>query len=311
MASSVASTIVMGQLGNMSITNPGVDALGVIALELAGGQQPGKAALSFQQAGELAALVGRDLAKLVPQVAQLDLVLFGAHFDPAEALRPGWPLHRRLQELQARAPGRDEGPRLLAFGADANGEIPQPLQANPELLGGGLRVVPFALIGADAATVAAVKDALEDSLLANGMAQPDTALLAQNAFAAQIEHARYFTVNDLAAMMAMQYDNQGLATLWPLLETAMYAPDQAEWLDAPPEPLLHLVHGEVRMALFDPAGWCAFYNHEGADCDRLTRVYEQFLMRQRQMAAVLEAHGIDVLYVHCKQGQDPRALLAR
>jgi hypothetical protein len=26
-----------------------------------------------------------------------------------------------------------------------------------------------------------------------------------------IEHARYFTVNDLAAMMSMQYDNQGLA----------------------------------------------------------------------------------------------------
>jgi hypothetical protein len=301
----------MGQLGNMSITNPGMNALGVIALELAGGQQPRNAALSSEQAGELTALVGRDLAKLVPQVAQLDLVLFGAHFDPAEALRPGWSLHRRLEELQARAPGRDEGPRLLAFGADAAGDVPLPLQANAELTGGGLRVVPFALVGADAQTMRATKEALEDVLLANGMAQPDTALLAQNAFGAQIEHARYFTVNDLAAMMAMQYDNQGLAALWPLLEGAMYAPEQDEWLDAAPEPLLYYTGGEVRMALFDPASWCAFYNHDRVDCDRLTRVYEQFLMRQRQMAAVLEAHGIDVLYVHCKQGQDPRALLAR
>ena len=301
----------MGQLGNMSITNPGLIAPGVIALELAGGQQPGNAALSFEQAGELAALVGRDLAKLVPGVTELDLVLFGAHFDPAEALRPGWPLHRRLEELQMRAPGRNQGPRLLAFGADANGEVPLPLQANAELTGGGLRVVPFLLVGTDAAAVAAVRESLEELLLANGMAQPDTALMAQKAFAAQIEHARYFTVNDLAAMMAMQYDNQGLAALWPLLETAMYAPGQEEWLDAPPEPLLRYVGGEVRMALFDPAGWCAYYNHDRGDCDRLTRVYDQFLMRQRQLAAVLEAHGIEVLYVHCHAGEDPRALLAR
>jgi len=146
--------------------------------------------------------------------------------------------------------------------------------------------------------------------LANGMAQPDTALLAQNSFAAQIEHARYFTVNDLAAMMAMQYDNQGLADLWPILETAMFAPNEEQWLDAAPEPLLRYVGGEVRMALFDPAGWCAHYAQDKNDCDRLQRVYEQYMMRQRQMAAVLEAHGIDVLYVHVNAGQDAKALLA-
>lgn len=302
---------VTGQPRTMSNPNPDMNALGLIALELAGGQQPGKAALSSEQAGELAALVGRDLAKLVPQASGLDLVLAGAHFDPAEILRAGWPIHRRLEELQMRAPGRNQGPRVLAFGSDADGEVPQPLQADPALTGGGLRVVPFVLAGGDAALLRETREALEEVLLANGMAQPDTALLAQQAFAAQIEHARYFTVNDLAAMMAMQYDNQGLADLWPLLETAMYAPAQEQWLDAAPEPLLRHADGEVRMALFDPAGWCAHYGHDDKDEQRLQRVYEQYLMRQRQMAAVLEAHGLDVLYVHVHAGQDARELLAR
>ena len=64
----------MGQPRIMSNSNPDVNALGVVALELAGGEQPGKAALGSEQAGELAALIGRDLTKLVPQVSELDLV---------------------------------------------------------------------------------------------------------------------------------------------------------------------------------------------------------------------------------------------
>jgi len=292
------------------MSNPelGTTAIGVLALELAGGTAPARAALSQAEAGALAERVGRDLAQWVPQVRELELSLAAAHFDPAEALRPGWPLHRRLDELRARAPGREDGPRLLAFGADAQGDVPLPFQADATLAGGNLRILPFLLAG-DPKVVAEVAAALEDVLLAQGMAQADTALLAQEAFSAQIEHARYLTVHDLAAMMSMQYDNQGLAPLWPLLETALLAPDESEWLAAPPEPLLRYVDGEVRMALFDPAGWCAHYAHDREDCEQLKRVYEQYLARQRQMAAVLEAHGVPVLYVHVEPGQDARAAL--
>jgi hypothetical protein len=156
-----------------------------------------------------------------------------------------------------------------------------------------------------------VADALEDTLLANGMAHADTALMAQNAFGARIEHARYFTVNDLAAMMSMQYDNQGLAALWPLIETAIMAPVKTN--GSTPRPSRCCVTPMARHAwrLFDPAGWCAHYDHGKNDCDRLKGIYEQFLMRQRQMAAVLEAHGVPVLFVHCEAGQDARELLAR
>ncbi|HBK45768.1 MAG TPA: hypothetical protein DDZ67_04895, partial [Xanthomonadaceae bacterium] len=210
---------------------------------------------------------------------------------------------------QARAPGRDQGPRVLAFGADAQGEVPLPFQADPALVGGSLRVLPFLLTG-DAQVVRRVADAMEDVLLAQGMAQADTALLAQDAFGAQIEHARYLTVNDLAAMVSMQYDNQGLAALWPLIEAALLAPRSEEWLDASPQPLLRYAGGEARMALFDPPGWCAHYGQDRNECERLRPVYEQFLARQRQIAAVLEAHAIPVLYVHVEPGQDARAALA-
>ena len=285
---------------------------GVVALELAGGLAPERAALGQGPGGELATLVGRDLALLVDQVRDLDLVLAAAHFDPAEALRPGWPLHQRLLELHARAPGRGQGPRVLAFGTDGSGAVPQPFQAEAALAGGGLRVLPFVLSGPIEA-VAEVDQALEEKLLALGMAQADTALLAQDGFGARIEHARYLTVHDLAAMMAMQYDNQGLAPLWNLVEAALLAPQSVEWLDAGPEPLLCLEGGEVHMALFDPAGWCHHYaaalGGDEGECARMQRVYDHFLARQRQFAAVLEAHGIPVLYVHCHGSQDARTLL--
>ena len=33
------------------------------------------------------------------------------------------------------------------------------------------------------------------------------------------------TINDLAAMMAMQFEHAGVAALWPLVEAALLAPD--------------------------------------------------------------------------------------
>lgn len=282
--------------------------MGVIALELSAGQQPLQAALRPQQAGALAERLGRDLVALVPQVGGLDLCLAAAHFDPAEALRPGWPLHRRLQELLQRAPGSNQGARLIAFGADELDEVPLPFQADGELRGGALRVLPFLLSG-DPAAVAAVGERLEEILLEAGMAQADTALLAQQAFGAQVEHARYMTAHDLAAMMAMQYQNTGLEALWPVIETALLAPDEESWLDAPPEPLLRYAGGQAHIALFEPAAWRLRYAPAIADDDKLDRAYQYFQARQQQLAAVLEAHGIPVVFAHCPGRSDPRQSL--
>ncbi|MFT3761551.1 MAG: hypothetical protein QM761_02860 [Pseudoxanthomonas sp.] len=295
----------------MSQPQPEIHVMGVMALELAGGDAPGRDALGQAEAGALAAKLARDLAELAPEARTLELVFAAAHFDPAEILRPGWPLHRRLDELAQRAPGRDEHvPRLIAFGADAQGEVPLPFRAADDLRGGALRVLPFQLRG-DAATLARVAARLEEVLLERGMAQADTALLAQDGFAARIEHARYLTVHDLAAMMALQYRNQGLEPLWPLVEAALLRPQAEEWLDAPPEPLLRYAGGEARIALLTPAAWKRRYAPQSAEDDpRLLRGYEYFLARQRQLAAVLEAHGIEVTFAHCADDADPRAALA-
>lgn len=282
--------------------------MGVMALELAAGSTPRRAALSAADASGLAEKLGRDLATHAPQVRDLDLVFAGAHFDPAEALRPGWPLHQRLRELHQRAPGRGDGARVIAFGADDTGDIPMPLQADDGLRGGLLRVLPFVLSG-DVSAVEAVAERLESVLLETGMAQADTALLAQTAFGAQIEHARYMTLHDLAAMTAMQYDHGGLGALWPVIETALMAPTDEAWLDAVPEPLLRYASGEVHIALFEPMAWRARYATQEATDERLERAYQHFQARQQQIAAVLEAHGIPVTFAHCPAKTDARDTL--
>lgn len=280
-------------------------ALGVLALELTAGDAPPRPALPQAQAGELGACVARDLAALVPAVRGLDLLLAAAHFDPAEVLRPGWPLHRRLLELGAAAPGAGGGSRVIAFGADAQGTAPLPLAADAALQGGALRVLPFALRG-EPELLEDAGAALEACLLDAGMARADTALLAQDAFAARIEHARYLTLHDLAAMTALQYRNQGLDGLWSVIETALLRPDAELGFDAPPEPLLRYADGEARIALLSPDAWRRRHDPRGeADGDRLDRLYDLFQARQHQYAAVLRAHGIEVVFAHC---QDPASL---
>ncbi|MDI1252200.1 hypothetical protein [Thermomonas sp.] len=287
-----------------------LDFRGVIALELRDGDPPKQAALRADVAGELATQLGRDLAKLVPAAGDCDLALFAAHFDPAEVLRASWPVHRRITELLQRAPGRSISgqelrPRIVGFGADASGDVPQPLRCDAALAGGGLRVLPFVLCGDAAATAGAQ---LEDVLLDRGMAAADTALALQDGFDARIEHVRYLSLHDLTAMIAMQYANVGLEPLWTLLETALLEPDAEAWLDAGQEPLARYAAGEVRIALFDPCAWRARYAASEEDGARLERGFAMFQARQRQFAAVLDAHGVPVQFAHCADGNDAGCL---
>ena len=279
---------------------PGSDVhvLGALALELAPGSDAPATLLSQRDAGELAGWIARDLCGFAPEAAQLELVTVGAHYDAVELLRPGWPLHRELDQLAARAPRNGDGGRVIAFGAH-DARLPGALTPSPEYTGGPLRLLPWVL-GGDAGIVAGVGDAFERDLLERGMAGAQTALAAQEHFGLRIEHARHLTVHDLAAMMALQYEHAGAGALWPILEAALLAPDSEQWLDAPPEPLLHYVDGEARIALFSPAGWRARYAAADTDDgDRLERRLEQFQARQRQFAAVLGAHGIPVTFAHC------------
>lgn len=289
--------------------------LGALALELDGSAAVGRDRLEQAGIGSLADLVARDLAGFCAEAATLEMVLVGALYDPVELLRPGWPLHRELDQLAARAPrsGVAGSGRVIAFGSH-DGRLPGALSPSPDFTGGPLRLLPFVLTG-EAGTVSRVGDAFERELIERGMAGADTALAAQDAFGLRIEHARYLTVHDLAAMTALQYEHAGLSALWPLLETALLQPDGEAWLDQPPEPLLHYVDGEARIALFSPTAWRARYaaadaSDTEAARERLQRQYQHFEARQRQIAAVLGAHGVAVNFVHCERDSDYRVELS-
>ena len=288
--------------------------LGAVAIELRPGATPARTVLPAAAAGDLAQRVARDLARAAPAAASLDFALVAALYDPVELLRPGWPLHAELERLVARAPGAAGG-RAIGFGAVGD-TLPAPLRGDPDHAHGPLRLLPW-LVRGDAARIAAVGDVLETVLLDTGMAAADTALAAQQGFGVDVEHVRLLTINDLAAMIAMQYDHAGLAPLWPLIEVALLAPTGEQWLDAPPEPLARYADGGVRIAMLDADAWAehgfapaAADGTRDDDAARLTRAFERFQMRQRQFAAVLGAHGIPVVFDHCPAGRDPRAILA-
>ena len=279
-----------------------VHLLAALALECAPAGAAGRDALPQADAAALAARIAEDLAVFMPDAASLELVTVGAHYDPVELLRPGWPLHRELEQLAARAPvgaGAGHG-RVIAFGSHDD-RMPGTLAPSPDFAGGPLRLVPVLLgvASGDADVLARVGDRFERELLERGMAGAATALMAQEAFGLRVEHARYLTVHDLLAMTALQYEHAGLAPLWPLLETALLAPAGECVLDAPPEPLVAYSDGQARIAFLDPQAWC-LRNAPGAACDdpaereRLAAHYRHFEARQRQYAEVLVAHGIPV-----------------
>ncbi len=283
---------------------------GVMALECQHDARIRYEALRSADAATLADLLGRDLGALVPAVRNLDLAIAAIHFDPAEVLRLEWPLHAHLNDLRLRAPQHAQEPRMIALGADANGDVPDMFRADAAMRDGSLRVLPFVL-GGDAKIVADVSQALEDNLLDLGMAKADIALHAQDTFGTRIEHARYLTVYDLAAMTGLQYRNQRLEHAWELLETALLTPGAEAWLDALPEPLARYVGREARMALFTPHAWRARYaGGQGRDDGaRLERGYEYFEARQRQVASILQAHGVPVMFVHCDDAVHAREAL--
>lgn len=286
--------------------DPALHCYGALALEIA--SPPLHDRLERDQSSELAAHVAQDLQRLLPGVDALDLTLAAAHFDPAELLRPQWPVHAALSDLAQRAPGAGRG-RVIGLGAYQGNMPAEALSPDANLGGGPLRLLPFTLHG-DAERIARIGASMEERLLETGMAGAATALEAQSRFGGRLEHARYLTLHDLCALVAMQYEHAGIAPLWPLIEAALLAPASDEWLDAPPEPLLRYIGGEVRIAqpAFDAWAEAGFAPH-GIVASNLARAFASHNQRMHQYAAVLAAHAIEVRMIDVPGGGDPRTML--
>jgi len=274
------------------VLNPARTLCGALALELSE-IATDIHLLARDDAGVLAQCIARDLAGFDIRASRLSLSTVGAHYDPVELLRPGWPLLAELDQLSARAPGQERA-QVIAFAAH-DGILPGQLMPADEHLGGPLRVIPFVLHG-DTDIVTDVSAHLERDLVEHGMAGAETALAAQAAFALTIEHARYLTLHDLCAMTALQYEHAGLAALWPLIETALFSPEREFWLDAPPEPLVRWRNGQAQMAEFSDDEWQQRYAADLGAAET-ARLKTYFQARQGQFVSILDAHAIKVLKV--------------
>ncbi len=280
--------------------------LGALALECSA--PLAHLSLPRAEAAQLGDHVAGDLARLLRDVEKLDLAVAAAAFDPSELLRPGWPVHEALAELVRRAPASG-GPRVLGFG-NHDGRMPPALAPDPALRDGPLRLVPFVLRG-ESAAIEAMRQRIEEVLLNKGMAQAATSFFVQKAFNAALEHVRFLSLDDLVAMISLQYEHVGLAPLWPLIEAALFTPEREVWLDAPPEPLLRWDGEKVRMAELDPPTWRARgYAPAGISEGRIELAWKHFRMRQQQYAAVLAAHAIALQLDPVAPTREPRAALS-
>jgi len=273
------------------------------------GAAPARDVLLPAQAAALIQKIADDLLRLHPGIDALDLAAAAILFDPAQLLRPGWPVDAALAELVSRAPGSAgaDGGRLLAFGGDADTYPTPALTPDPGLGQGPLLLLPLRLSG-DTDVVATFADRLEAQLFDHGMAGAATALLAQDAFGIELEHARYLTRHDLCAMTAMQYEHAGIGALWPLIESALLGPGVDDSLDADDLPPLRRIGGVLWLG-------------DLADADlrpRLARVFDderlleaalrRWPSRVAQVEAVLAAHGLNPQRMPLDRGQSLEAI---
>ncbi|GIX36072.1 MAG: hypothetical protein KatS3mg126_1851 [Lysobacteraceae bacterium] len=272
---------------------------GALALEVGPGGGP-RWVIGREAAERLAAGMARDLACLLPGAEALDGVFAAALFDPAELLRPGWPVHAALAALAEGTPGRAGG-RVIAVGG-CEGRMPVPaLQPDPAFAQGALRLLPFTLVG-PAEQVDAVAQCMERDLLETGMASAETALEAGEAFGLALEHVRYLSLHDLCALTCAQYEHFGLADAWRLVEAALLAPATLEWLERPDGLTAVQERGRVRVIEADETAWQAL-GAEGS-----FRAYRAAL---EQLVAILAAHGVPVQRVGLVEGGRPREQLER
>lgn len=261
----------------------------LLALELDAEQRPARLSLTAEEVAGLVDRVAVDLAKLVPGIEQLGLVVCASLLDPAQALRPGWPLFAELAlQYERHARGR-EGAHLVGLGSAAGRMAAPLLEPEPGLGVGALVVLPLLLLGSSGA-IGAAAERLETVLEEQGLAGADTAWYLGRALSAKIEHARYLTLNDLCALTQLQLEHAGMSAGWAMLEAALHDSGEREVaLGDHGTPLVHLPSGVYLgiAAVDDLAGDLA-----DAPIEQRADAFAVRKLEERMLAALLSAHGL-------------------
>lgn len=204
----------------------------LLAIECEDAGVPTRSTLERDAADRFGAALAADLAILFPGIEQLDLVCVGALYDPAEILRPGWPVHSAMGELHARMKPQHPGSRVMALGAHEGRMGVPALDPDPRLHGGALLLMPWLLRGS-ADEIAAMASTLEADLLDRGMAGAGLALDLRELLGFPIQHVRHMTLFDLCALTCSQYEHAGLGALWELVESALLEPERDKSVTLP------------------------------------------------------------------------------
>ena len=250
------------------------------------GGMPGVPNAYFERslAAPLANQLAFELGKHLPSLDNLGLVWMAACYDQAQLLRPGWPVHSALVELYKAGTRTESSPQVMSLQA-LRGNAPVPaLAVEPHLLGAALVLVPFALVGGGEA-LAQARAILEERLLDAGLADARTALMLNHALGVDAEHARLMTLDDLAALSSMQWQNAGLGGAWQVLEQALFGQADGTWVESGCC-LLQLTpeHVQVRFRAVDPS-----------KLDVLEATLQDFAeqtLLARQALAMLSAHAL-------------------
>ncbi|MEO8672809.1 MAG: hypothetical protein ABI411_15935 [Tahibacter sp.] len=267
----------------------------VIALELPANHLPGRTCLDRAEAEQLAGLLAEDLARLVPSAAQAHLIIAAGLFDPAQLLRPDWPIFAEMAELGARAIPDDARPHVLAFGSHAD-VMPTPaLQPDPIQAGAAMLLLPWMLCG-DSACIDAIGIALERDLAVRGEVGARVADFLMRALDVRFEHARYLTRHDVCALTCVQLEHVGLSALWQMLETALLSPQAASRSVSTRGRQWEYRDGAAHCGTPDYSTWYREQGHALGSASR-AHAYAGWLFELRQYAALLEAHRLP-LRVH-------------
>ena len=245
---------------------------------------PCRRSLSRRQCETLAQALATDLARTVPAAADGLLVVGGSLLEPAELLRPGWPVWQALQDLAAPLlrQGRGHGELLAVGGAP---ELPDArLQAPDQAPAGALLAIPMLLISeTDLSAV------LEAELFERGSLHPPArAELAQSA-QLSTQHGQLLTVHDLMALQHVQLDSAGLGGFWPLLEQLLMDPerDASVTLPAHLQAQWHAARRQCVLTFETPP---AFRQRTGEDMN----AYVLWQRAYRSLLALTEAHALAV-----------------
>lgn len=282
----------------MESLRPGLSATAaLLTVELAldavaAGKRP-PAPVTRAAAERLAQTMAADLTRILGEdLADYGLIAPGALYDIPELLRPGLPFISTLLEIyRGSLAGKRFRPQVVAIGSQ-DGRFPIASMAPARRPGSGpLLVVPILLVGS-ASAIDALEPRLEERLLEKGTADIATEQCLREDFQLAPVNLSYATVNDLCALMKIQLEHNGLDGLWSLLESALYRPEEHARVTLPSGNAFLLEAGVVYTPFYSFGAWAQRFG-----ADNAVTGYEEWVMRQRQYTAGLEAHGLDVQWV--------------